>query len=166
MDRACTVFSMETTFVDWIKYYCKFLSLLNNEKTDTKKMHLHISMIFSVILNWCFTCWNVFHLESTISSTPIRFKLNQDLTAWWDMTGRNWIATILSHHWWCTWTTIINGQRIIAENINMFIFLIWQLKDIGTHKQLYASTSKDRKLISIVCPICTWISHVKSRLLS
>ena len=120
-------------------------------------------------LNWCdlLTYWIVLHLESTISSTPIRLKFNQDLIAWRNMAGRNWITTILSHHGWCTWTTIINGQGIIAEKTSLFIFLIWQLQRIGTYLQLEcASTSKDRKLISIACPICTWISQVKSRLLS
>ena len=37
------------------------------------------------------------------------------------MTGRNWITTIPSNHWRCTWSTIINGQRIIAEK-KVFFF--------------------------------------------
>ena len=50
---------------------------------------------------------------------------------------------------------------------SFFVVIIWQLQRIGTYPQLdWYSTSKDRKLISIVCPICTWISQVKSRLLS
>ena len=123
-----------------------------------------ISIIFNVVLNWCATCWIVFHFESSPCLTPIRFKLNQDLIAWWDMAGRNWIATILSNHGWCTWTTIINGHGIIAEKIGCFFPLIWQLQMIVTYLQLACdSTSKDRKLVSIVCPICTWISQVMSR---
>ena len=63
----------------------------------------------------CFTYWIVFHLESSSCHVIIRLKLNQDLIAWWHMAGRNWSITILSHHGWCTWTTIINGQGIPAK---------------------------------------------------
>ena len=115
----------------------------------------------------CFTYWIVFHLESSSCHVIIRLKLNQDLIAWWHMAGRNWSITILSHHGWCTWTTIINGQGIKAERNILFVFLKWQLQRFGTYLQLEKySTSKIRKLVSIVCPICTWISQVKSRLLS
>ena len=85
--------------------------------------------------------------------------MNQDLIAWRDMAGRNWITTILSHYGWCTWTTIINGQGIIAEKKYLFVFLKWQLQRVGTYLQLNCdSRSKDRKLISIVCPICLKIT--------
>ena len=129
-----------------------------------------IYVTFSVVLNWCdlLTYWMVFHFESSSCQIPIRLKMKQDLNAWWDMAGRNWITTIFSHHEWCTWIPIINGQGIIAEKTyKLFVFLIWQLQRNGTYPQLNSgSTSNDRKLISIVCPICTWISQVKSRLLS
>ena len=87
-------------------------------------------MLFSFILNLyvLLTCGIVFHLKSSSCYTPIRLKMNQDLIAWRDMAGRNWITTILSHQGWCTWSTIINGQEIIARKITLFIFLIWQLK--------------------------------------
>ena len=82
---------------------------------DLPYFSIIILMIFSIVLNWCVTCWIVFHLESSFCYRPIRLKLNQDLIAWRDMAGRNWITTILSHHRWCTWIPIINGQGIIAE---------------------------------------------------
>ena len=127
-----------------------------------------ILIIFGVVLNWCVTCLCIFHFETIIIAIVIvSFKMNQDLIAWRDMAGRNWITTILSHHGWCTWITIINGQGIPAKKNRAFVFLIWQLQRIVTYPQVEcASTSKDRKLISIVCPICTWISQLKSRLLS
>ena len=137
------------------------------EMKSTPKLCIIIPMAFSVVLNCCVTCWIVLHFKSSSYSIHIRMKLNQDLIAWRDMAWRNWITTILSHHGWCTWSTIINGQGIIAEKNRLFIFLIWQLQRIVTYPQLEcASTSKDRKLISIVCPICTWITQLKSRLLS
>ena len=49
----------------------------------------------------------------------------------------------------------------------ILFLLIWQLQRIGAYQQVESySTSKDRKLVSIDCPICPWISQVKSRLLS
>ena len=148
---------------------------------NVKKFYMNLKMkklpqfciiiltIFSVVLNWCVTCLFIFHFETIIIAIEIvSFKMNQDLIAWRDMAGRNWITTILSHHGWCTWITIINGQGIQAEKIGLFVFLIWQLQRISTYPQIVESysTSKDRKFISIVCPICTWISQLKSRLLS
>ena len=44
----------------------------------------------------CVTYWIVFHLESSFCYRPIRLKFNQDLIAWRDMAGRNWIK-IFSH---------------------------------------------------------------------
>ena len=127
-----------------------------------------ILIIFGVVLNWCVTCLCIFHFETIIIAIVIvSFKMNQDLIAWRDMAGRNWITTIKAHHGWCTWSTIINGQGIIPEKKYMFVFLIWQFQRSRAYQQLESySTSKDRKLISTVCPICTWISQLKSRLLS
>ena len=127
-----------------------------------------ILIIFGVVLNRCDTCLCIFHFETIIIAiVMVSFKMNQDLIAWRDMAGRNWITTILSHHGWCTWITIINGQGIIAEKNRLFFLHIWQLKGIGTYMQLECEyKSKDRKFISIFCPICTWIIQVKSRLLS
>ena len=63
----------------------------------------------------CFTYWIVFHLESSFCVRPIRLKLNQDLIAWRDMAGRNWITTILSHHGWCMYLNHRHKwSRIIA----------------------------------------------------
>ena len=141
----------------------KNVKITGNEECPQKSASIY--RIVSVVL---LTYWIVFHLESTKIFNRIRLKMNQDLIAWRDMDGRNWITTIFSHHEWCTWIPIINGQGIIAEKIyRLFVFLIWQLQRIETYPQLNSgSTSKDRKLISIACPICTWISQVKSRLLS
>ena len=140
----------------------KNVKITGNEECPQKSASIY--RIVSVVL---LTYWIVFHLESTKIFTRIRLKMNQDLIAWRDMAGRNWITTILSNHGWCTWTTIINGQRIPAEKNGYLFFLFDNYKTIPTYPQLEcASKSKDRKLISIVCPICTWISQVKSSFLS
>ena len=110
------------------------------------------------------TLWIVFHFKSRCCCRPVRMKMNKDLIAWRDLAWRNWRTTILSHHGWCNWTTVINGQKIKPKEIGLFVVLIWQLQRIGTYPQLEcASTSKDRKLISTVCPICAWISQFMSR---
>ena len=108
----------------------------------------------------CFTYWIVLHFKSSSHSYLIRMKLNQDLIAWRDMAGRNWITTILSHHGWCTWTTVINGQGIIAEKTSLFIFLIWQFQRILTYPQLgWYSTSKVTKNWSL--PAARVVFYIK-----
>ena len=73
-------------------------------------------------------------------------------------TFPSWAMNLNHHHKW---------SRNHSWKNTYFGFLIWQLQRTVTYPQLEcASTSKDRKLISIVCPNCTWISQVKSRLLS
>ena len=69
----------------------------------------------------CFTYWIVFHFESSFCCTPIRMKMNEDLIAWWDMAGRNWVTAIHSHHGWCTWSSVINDQGIPAEKIECLL---------------------------------------------
>ena len=94
----------------WIKYdfffFFFFFSNLKNIKF----------VFFSYLL--------LLHFKSSSHSCLIRMKLNQDLIAWRDMAGRNWITTILSHHGWCTWSTIINDQGIPAEKIECLLFSI------------------------------------------
>ena len=83
--------------------------------------------IWCVLLTW----WIVLNFESKIINIIMvsSFKVDQDLIAWRrDVARWNWKATIHSHHGWCTWTTIINVQWIIAEKLECwFVFLIWQL---------------------------------------
>ena len=64
-----------------------------SENLDCDVMHKLVCLL---------TSWMVFHLEPTFCITIIRLKMNQDLIAWRDKVGRNWITTILSHHGWCT----------------------------------------------------------------
>ena len=104
------------------------------EITTMFKYLLKTAEIFSVVLdlNWCvlLTCWIVFHFESSFCHSPIRFKLNHDPIAWWYMVGSNWSTTILSHHGWCTWSTIINGQGIPAEKIIYWFFSFDNYKEL------------------------------------
>ena len=73
-------------------------------------------------------------------------------------TFPSWVMYLKHHHKW---------SRNPSWKNRVFVFLKWQLQRVGTYMQLECdSRLKDRKLISIVCPICTWISQVKSRLLS
>ena len=73
-------------------------------------------------------------------------------------TFPSWMMYLKLRHKW---------SRNPSWKNRVLVIHIWQLQRIGSYPQLdCASTSKDRKLISIVCPICTWISQVKSRLLS
>ena len=122
------VWRFVTIFSEFPEVMCSFCAI----KERFRILDQSISMIFSVVLNWyvLLTCWIVFHLESSISYTPIRLKMNQDLIAWRNMAGRNWITTILSHHEWCTWTTIINGQGIIAEKIGCFFLSFDNYKEL------------------------------------
>ena len=137
------------------------------EMKSTPKLCIIIPMAFSVVLNCCVTCWIVLHFKSSSYSIHIRMKLNQDLIAWRDMAWRNWITTIHSNDGWCSWSTVINDQRIPAKKLRWLFFSFDNNKIVSTYPQLEcASTSKDRKLISIVCPICAWISQIKSRWLS
>ena len=66
----------------------------------------------------CFTYWIVFHFEPISIGERCWFKMNHYFVAWRYMAWWNWSTTILSHHGWCTWTTIINGQGIRAEKIS------------------------------------------------
>ena len=140
---------METLCVKKIKWKWQFYYPSRNEQysnnphvffwidvsPNVKKFYMNLKMkilpqfciiiliIFGVVLNWCVTCLCIFHFETIIIAIVIvSFKMNQDLIAWRDMAGRNWITTILSHHGWCTWTPIINGQGVIAEK-NGCLFL-------------------------------------------
>ena len=88
----------------------KNVKITGNEECPQKSASIY--RIVSVVL---LTYWIVFHLESTKIFNRIRLKMNQDLIAWRDMDGRNWITTIFSNHGWCTWSTIINCQGIIPE---------------------------------------------------
>ena len=103
--------------VNWSMYIKKKEKVLGSGQVNSTPTFLYnnphnIQCCFELM---CFTYWMVFHFESNFCCFSIRLKLNQDLIAWRDMAGRNWITTILSHHGWCTWSTVINGQGITAE---------------------------------------------------
>ena len=106
---------------------------------------LHISMIISAVLNCCvlLTCWIVFHLESSCCIITIRLKTNPDLIAWRDMTGRNWIITILSYYGWCTWIPIINGQGIKAEK-TCCLFLLYNIHKPSKLTRNYTQTQHQK----------------------
>ena len=82
---------------------------------------------------------------------------------WEELNHRNtfpsWVMYLKHHHKW--------SKNPSYQKISCCFFLIWQLQKFSTYPQLEcASRLKDKKLISIFCPNCAWISQVKSRLLS
>ena len=106
--------------VNFDQFYTKRIKIHGNEECSQISASIYTwttawSMIYMIVTVVLLTYWIVFHFESSISFTIIRLKMNQDLIAWRDMAGRNWITTILSNHGWCTWSTIINCQGIIPE---------------------------------------------------
>ena len=128
--------------------------------TETISNHLKIWTTISAI--------KIQHFESSsCHKILVWMKMNEYLITWRDVAGRNWITTILSYQGWCTWTTVIDVQVIIAEKIGcLFLFFNSVCKGIGTYLQLECdSTLKYIKLISIDCPNWNWISQVKSSML-
>ena len=112
-------FAMETICIKKIEWKAILINSMYTkihlEIKSTQNFYVSTLIIFSVVLNWCVTSRIVFHFESSYCISTIRLKMNQDLIAWRDMAGRNWITTILSHNGWCIRITIINSQWIITE---------------------------------------------------
>ena len=118
-------------------------------------------MCFACLLD-CIPFWTHFHCHYN------RQFQNEPLFLCLKICG---LVELNHHNTFPSWVMYLNHHHKWSRNHSwknrLFVFLIWQLQRIGTYLQHQKyPTSKFRKLISIVCPNCTWISQVKSRLLS